>query len=124
MFFALRLSSRGELLDRGANVLVARSFTCLHGRQPAGRQRSNEGCPNHTAPAQIPTPGFARPSSPSQVGDPFDESVAQGPLVSEKQMEKVMKYIELGQKEGGCDLTVAAMATCGRVAGSFSVGKS
>ncbi|KAI7838277.1 hypothetical protein COHA_007931 [Chlorella ohadii] len=35
-----------------------------------------------------------------KVGDPFDESVAQGPLVSEKQVEKVMHYIELGQKEG------------------------
>ncbi len=35
------------------------------------------------------------------MGDPFDESVAQGPLVSEKQVEKVMHYIELGQKEGG-----------------------
>ncbi|PRW56317.1 aldehyde dehydrogenase [Chlorella sorokiniana] len=40
-----------------------------------------------------------------KVGDPFDESVAQGPLVSEKQVDKVLHYIELGQKEGaklGC----------------------
>ncbi|KAL4449497.1 hypothetical protein ABPG77_007141 [Micractinium sp. CCAP 211/92] len=40
-----------------------------------------------------------------KIGDPFDESVAQGPLVSEKQVEKVLKYVESGKKEGaklGC----------------------
>ncbi|KAL4449498.1 hypothetical protein ABPG77_007142 [Micractinium sp. CCAP 211/92] len=40
-----------------------------------------------------------------KIGDPFDESVAQGPLVSEKQVEKVLEYVESGKKEGaklGC----------------------
>lgn len=46
-------------------------------------------------------PAYLAPPAAFQVGDPFDESVAQGPLVSEKQVEKVMHYIELGQKEGG-----------------------
>ena len=39
-------------------------------------------------------------SQPLQSGDPFDESVRHGPLVSEKQMAKVLEYIEKGKKEG------------------------
>lgn len=40
-----------------------------------------------------------------KIGDPFDKSVAQGPLVSEKQVEKVLEYVDQGKKEGaklGC----------------------
>ncbi|EFN58462.1 hypothetical protein CHLNCDRAFT_50233 [Chlorella variabilis] len=40
-----------------------------------------------------------------KVGDPFDETSTQGPLVSQKQVDKVLKYVELGKKEGaklGC----------------------
>ena len=35
-----------------------------------------------------------------RVGDPTDPSSQMGPLVSEEQMNKVLQYIELGQKEG------------------------
>jgi len=35
-----------------------------------------------------------------KVGDPFDANTNQGPLVDKVQFEKVMHYIELGQKEG------------------------
>lgn len=40
-----------------------------------------------------------------KVGDPFDEDTAQGPLVSQKQLDKVLGYVESGRKEGaklGC----------------------
>ena len=35
-----------------------------------------------------------------KAGDPFDTDVRHGPLVSEKQMNKVMSYIKKGQEEG------------------------
>ena len=35
-----------------------------------------------------------------RVGDPTDPSSQMGPLVSEEQMNKVLQYIEIGQKEG------------------------
>lgn len=64
-------------------------------------------CPSALLPsspterASLPT-AYLPLATPPQVGDPFDESVAQGPLVSEKQVEKVLHYIEVGQKEGEC----------------------
>jgi aldehyde dehydrogenase (NAD+) len=35
-----------------------------------------------------------------KVGDPFDESTEQGPQIDEKQFNKILKYIDLGTKEG------------------------
>lgn len=35
------------------------------------------------------------------VGDPFDPSVLAGPLISERQMQKVAQYVEEGKKAGG-----------------------
>lgn len=35
-----------------------------------------------------------------KIGDPLDESTEMGPIASEKQLNKVMKYIEHGRKEG------------------------
>jgi aldehyde dehydrogenase (NAD+) len=35
-----------------------------------------------------------------KLGDPLDEGTEQGPQVSQEQMDKVLRYIELGQKEG------------------------
>jgi aldehyde dehydrogenase (NAD+) len=35
-----------------------------------------------------------------RAGDPFEEGVRQGPIVSEKQMEKVLDYIKKGKEEG------------------------
>jgi aldehyde dehydrogenase (NAD+) len=35
-----------------------------------------------------------------KVGDPFDPETTQGPQVSQEQFDRVMRYIELGQKEG------------------------
>jgi len=35
-----------------------------------------------------------------RIGDPLDEATEMGPIVSEKQLNKVMHYIELGKKEG------------------------
>lgn len=40
-----------------------------------------------------------------KVGDPFEEATQQGPLATEKQLQKVMSYIEKGKQEGaklGC----------------------
>ena len=35
-----------------------------------------------------------------KVGDPFEESTENGPLISQVQMDKVLNYIETGKKEG------------------------
>ncbi len=35
-----------------------------------------------------------------KVGDPFDEKTEQGPQVDQEQLDKVLKYIETGKKEG------------------------
>jgi aldehyde dehydrogenase (NAD+) len=36
----------------------------------------------------------------SKVGDPFDESTFQGPQVTKAQYERVMSYVDIGNKEG------------------------
>src|SRR5690606_21565201 len=35
-----------------------------------------------------------------KVGDPFEDDTEQGPQVDQAQFEKIMKYIELGKREG------------------------
>jgi aldehyde dehydrogenase (NAD+) len=35
-----------------------------------------------------------------KIGAPFEEGVENGPLISQLQMDKVLNYIDLGQKEG------------------------
>jgi aldehyde dehydrogenase (NAD+) len=40
-----------------------------------------------------------------KVGDPMDESTEQGPQVSQEQMDKILGYCNLGQKEGATLLT-------------------
>ena len=35
-----------------------------------------------------------------KIGDPFEEGVENGPLISQVQLDKVLNYIDLGQKEG------------------------
>jgi aldehyde dehydrogenase (NAD+) len=40
-----------------------------------------------------------------KIGDPMDEKTEQGPQVSEEQMEKILKYCDLGNKEGATLLT-------------------
>ncbi|HET8851827.1 MAG TPA: aldehyde dehydrogenase family protein [Ktedonobacteraceae bacterium] len=42
-----------------------------------------------------------------KIGDPFDAETDLGPVISHKQREQVMGYIELGQKEGA---TLALLA--------------
>ncbi|MFQ6551224.1 betaine-aldehyde dehydrogenase [Aestuariibius insulae] len=43
---------------------------------------------------------FAERAAKIRLGDPLDETTQMGPLVSEAQLQKVMGYIEIGQKEG------------------------
>jgi aldehyde dehydrogenase (NAD+) len=40
-----------------------------------------------------------------KVGDPLDEGTEQGPQVSQEQMDKILGYVELGQKQGAKLLT-------------------
>lgn len=35
-----------------------------------------------------------------KVGDPLDESTQQGPQVSQEQLDKILKYVDIGQREG------------------------
>lgn len=44
--------------------------------------------------------GFTARVKAMNVGDPFDESVVQGPQVSQLQCDRIMGYIESGKKEG------------------------
>lgn len=55
---------------------------------------------------------FAERAAAIKIGDPMDESVHMGPVVSAKQMENILSYIKIGQNEG-------ARLICGgnRVAG-------
>lgn len=46
------------------------------------------------------TAAFSDHIKTMNVGDPFDETVAQGPQVSQLQQERIMGYIESGKKEG------------------------
>src|SRR5262249_7611089 len=40
-----------------------------------------------------------------KVGDPFDPATTQGPQVSQEQCDRVLRYIDLGKKEGARLLT-------------------
>ena len=51
-----------------------------------------------------------------KVGNPLDESVQMGPLVSEEHMEKVLSYIELAQEEGAKLMTGGMRLTEGDLA--------
>lgn len=43
---------------------------------------------------------FLRKANAIQLGDPADKTTDMGPLISRKQQERVLRYIELGKKEG------------------------
>src|SRR5436305_1860584 len=43
---------------------------------------------------------FVERSQQVQIGDPMDFSTRMGPLVSEEQLRKVQRYVEIGKKEG------------------------
>ena len=46
------------------------------------------------------------------LGDPFDETSSQGPQVSQKQVDTILKYIDLGKAEGATLLTGGARKSC------------
>jgi aldehyde dehydrogenase (NAD+) len=48
---------------------------------------------------------LAEKSKERKVGDPLDEKTEQGPQVSQEQMDKILGYVNLGQKEGATLLT-------------------
>jgi aldehyde dehydrogenase (NAD+) len=48
---------------------------------------------------------LAEKSKERRVGDPLDEKTEQGPQVSQEQMDKILGYCDLGQKEGATLLT-------------------
>ena len=52
------------------------------------------------------------------VGDPTDESTDMGPLISERQRERVLSYLELGQAEGA-KLAFGGGRTAGRSQGYY-----
>ena len=80
-----------------ATVVPSGSFVCLHGGQGCAmqtrmllpRSRYEEG-------VELITAGMAN----FPYGDPQDPSVMMGPLISEKQMNRVLGYIAKGQEEG------------------------
>ena len=43
---------------------------------------------------------LAEKSKERKIGDPMDPSTEQGPQVSQEQMDKILGYVELGQKQG------------------------
>jgi alpha-ketoglutaric semialdehyde dehydrogenase len=48
---------------------------------------------------------FARRARALRVGNGLDETVQMGPVVSESQLQNVMKYVEIGRKEGATIIT-------------------
>ena len=50
--------------------------------------------------------GLAQRAKKLRLGNPLEDGVSMGPLISEKQMERVLGYIESGRREG-------AEAVCG-----------
>jgi acyl-CoA reductase-like NAD-dependent aldehyde dehydrogenase len=44
--------------------------------------------------------GAVKLAKNKKVGDPLDPTVENGPQISEKQMKKILEYIEIGQKQG------------------------
>jgi aldehyde dehydrogenase (NAD+) len=48
---------------------------------------------------------LAEKSKERKLGDPLDEATEQGPQVSQEQMDKILSYCNLGQKEGATLLT-------------------
>ncbi|HSV77759.1 MAG TPA: aldehyde dehydrogenase family protein [Ramlibacter sp.] len=55
-----------------------------------------------------------------RVGDPFDPQVQLGPLISSKQLQRVMDYIEIGGQEGA-QLTQGGRRLGGELAGGYFV---
>jgi aldehyde dehydrogenase (NAD+) len=43
---------------------------------------------------------FAEKAKARRVGDPLDDTTEQGPQVSQEQLDKILGYIDLGQKQG------------------------
>lgn len=60
----------------------------------------NHTCPTTHPRTNLPTYPAACLPACLQTGDPLDSATDMGPLVSEKQLKKVMDYIERGKKEG------------------------
>ncbi|MDR3635157.1 MAG: aldehyde dehydrogenase family protein [Isosphaeraceae bacterium] len=48
---------------------------------------------------------LAEKAKTRKIGDPLDPSTQQGPQVSQEQMDKILHYVELGQKQGATLLT-------------------
>ena len=48
---------------------------------------------------------LAEKSKERKIGDPMDPTTEQGPQVSQEQMDKILGYVELGQKQGATLLT-------------------
>src|SRR5207302_315945 len=48
---------------------------------------------------------LAEKSKERKLGDPLDPSTEQGPQVSQEQMDKILGYVDLGQKQGATLLT-------------------
>jgi aldehyde dehydrogenase (NAD+) len=79
------------------NVIPAGSMVCMHAGQGCAmqtrmllpRSRYDEG-------VELITQGM----SAVPYGDPSDPNVMMGPLVSEKQRDRVLGYIETGKREG------------------------
>ncbi len=49
--------------------------------------------------------GLVERATALRVGNPFDEATTMGPLVSQNQRERVLRYIDIGKSEGGTLVT-------------------
>src|SRR5690606_18201766 len=60
-------------------------------------------------------------ASALKLGDPMDPETTIGPVVSEKQMERVLRYIEIGKQQGAKVALGGGRATGGALARGFFV---
>ena len=61
---------------------------------------------------------LAEKSKERKLGDPLDPTTEQGPQVSQEQMDKILGYVDLGQKQGATLLTGGQRARRARASSS------
>ena len=66
----------------------------------ASAARPAAGCSSRRRSTRSSSSGWPRRPRSRKVGDPLDPKTEQGPQVSQEQLDKILGYVELGQKQG------------------------
>ena len=66
----------------------------------ANAARPAAGCSSKRRFTRNSSTRLAEKAKKRKVGDPLDEATEQGPQVSQEQLDKILGYVEVGQKQG------------------------